>query len=338
MSIYQKEAALRSFNTFGINVHCSEFLVLTDQKDIPSFFEPGHFNPSKVLILGGGSNILFTGDYNGLVIHPAFKGVEVLQTEGDSVYVRVGAGENWDQFVEHAVRRGWGGLENLSYIPGTVGGAPVQNIGAYGVEVKDLIESVEGYHLEDREFQTWSCEQCVFAYRNSIFKQQLADRFLITAVTFKLSTRHHHLVTEYGDFLSELEHFERIHIRGMRETVIHIRKQKLPDPSLLGNAGSFFKNPVISIATWSSLLDTYPHMPFHEASEGGYKIPAAWLIDQCNWKGYRYGDAGVHAQQPLVLVNYGAASGRDILDLAKAIQKSVYQAFGIELEQEVRIV
>jgi UDP-N-acetylmuramate dehydrogenase len=338
MAVLKEQVSLQKYNTFGINVTCRYFLAFTDPRDVQLYFDFQPVPTSSFLILGEGSNVLFTQNVPGTVLHPAIKGIKILEEHRDEVVVHAGAGENWDGFVEHAVRRGWSGIENLSYIPGTVGAAPVQNIGAYGAEAKDVIVSVEGYNLQHRKMQVFSHAECAFEYRTSVFKSSLAGVFLITGVTFRLNKGKYAINAGYGSLAKELEQFAQKDIAAVRQAVISIRKQKLPDPRNLGNAGSFFKNPVISKERYESLKTGYPDLPCYELPDGARKVPAAWLIDQCGWKGIRKGDAGVHKHQPLVLVNYGNATGNDLLQLANEIQHSVFQTFTIRLEMEVNVL
>lgn len=329
--------SLKPFNTFGIDVKAKFFAeVFTDDELLQLIISLDH-DKKPLLLLGGGSNILFTGDVDGTVIKISTKGIRVVSESSDEIIVNVQAGENWDEFVGHCVSKGWGGLENLSLIPGNTGTGPVQNIGAYGVEIKDTIEEVQTYDRTTRSKVIFPASKCEFAYRDSIFKR-FPDRYLILNVTFKLS-KLPRLNMDYKDVREEV----RImgpgspDISAVREAVCRIRRRKLPDPEKIGNAGSFFKNPVMGKEQFSSLKEKFQGIGSF-TQDNGIKIAAAWLIDQCGWKGYRSGDAGVHPQQPLVLVNWGSATGHEILELAEQIQSDVEKKFGIILEKEVRVL
>lgn len=292
---------------------------------------------TPLLILGGGSNLLFTSDFDGLVLKPDLKGVRILEKEKNFVLIEASAGESWDSIVKRTVEQGWGGIENLSFIPGTVGASPVQNIGAYGVEVKDTLHSVTYIGLDDMKQHTLLPHECRFGYRQSIFKQELKGKALVTSVTFRLQMEPS-LVTRYGNVGEELKKYPERSVRTVREAIIAIRSRKLPDPAVVGNAGSFFKNPVIPLNEFVLFHEKNPSAPFYEVEGKRFKIPAAWLIEACGWKGYREGDAGVHSTQPLVLVNYGKSKGNEILRLANRICESVKERFNILLEKEVNII
>ncbi len=337
MPLKRKSFSLQKYNSFGINVKSKYFLVFTEEKEIPDFFK---YMPddSPFFILGEGTNVLFTRDFDGTIVRPEIKGVEIINEEDQYVYIKVGAGEDWDDFVEYVVSNDWGGLENLSFIPGTVGACPVQNIGAYGVEVKDVIYNVNGFDLHDNKWKSFSNENCRFSYRNSIFKSEFKNQFIITSVVFRLTRNKHRLITNYGTLPDELENYKTIRIASIREAVISIRQRKLPDPKKLGNAGSFFKNPLVPAEKAYEIQQTYQDMPMFDESNNQKKIPAAWLIERCGWKGYRNGDAGVHENHPLILVNYGKATGDDLTGLACEIKKSIAERFGINLQYEVNIL
>ena len=292
-----------------------------------------------ILVLGGGSNILFTGDVPCLVLHNKIRGIVKLREDSDHVWLQVGAGEVWHELVLYAVAAGYAGIENLSLIPGTVGAAPIQNIGAYGVEAKDVIEEVRFLNLESGAFETLRNEACGFAYRDSIFKKERKGKAIITAVTFRLN-KVPVFHTTYGTIQQELDTMgvTELSIRAVSDAVIRIRSSKLPDPREIGNAGSFFKNPEVPTALYHELKAQYPAIPGYTVSEHITKIPAGWLIEQCGWKGFRRGNYGVHQLQALVLVNYGGANGRDIADLSSEIMTSVSRSFGISLEREVQII
>ena len=290
------------------------------------------------LHIGGGSNLLFTGDYSGVILHSAIKGFEVLSEDADEVIVRAGAGEVWDDFVAYTVEQGWYGAENLSLIPGEVGASAVQNIGAYGMEAKDLIVQVETVEVATGEERVFPNFECGYAYRESVFKHSLKGQYIVTKVTYRLSkTPSFHL--DYGNVRTELEkRGSELTLANVRQTIIDIREAKLPDPKVQGNAGSFFMNPIVSRAQFESLQAVYPQMPHYEVDADRVKIPAAWMIDQCGWKGKRMGHAGVHDKQALVLVNAGGATGQEIIALSQEIQKSVFEQFGVSISPEVNFI
>ena len=326
---------LQKHNTFGVPARARYFLALTTEEDLHLL--PGLLKNQELLILGGGSNILFRKDFEGMVIHPVMKGIRVLDEDRDSVLVRAMAGENWDRFVAWTVEQGWGGLENLSYIPGNTGASPIQNIGAYGVEVKDHIEWVDAMGLADGEYKRFDQAACRFGYRDSIFKNEWKGLVLVVSVVFRLMKRPV-FRTDYAQLEDELQRSGRTGLADIRAAVINIRKRKLPDPAVTGNAGSFFKNPVIPLSDYETLRREFPEIPGYPADENRIKTAAAWRIDQCEWKGYREGDAGVHPLQPLVLVNHGKATGQDIFNLSEKILESVRKKFGIVLEREVTVI
>lgn len=297
-------------------------------------------NYPKKLILGGGSNMLLTQDFNGLVIHINMKGIDIVSENDHSVTVKAQAGENWHEFVLWCIENDFGGVENLSLIPGNVGTAPIQNIGAYGVEVKDVIESCEAVSIDSKTIKTFSNTECNFGYRNSIFKQEAKGKFIITNVTFKLSKHKHKLNASYGSIASELKKngIEQPTIKDISNAVISIRKSKLPNPKDIGNSGSFFKNPIISKQEFEELLKNFNDMPSYPISNNKVKVPAGWLIEKAGFKGKRFGNYGVHQKQALVLVNYGGASGTEILNLSQLIQKTIKRLFNISIEAEVNIL
>ena len=329
---------LTGLNSFGIAVNAALFISLQHENELLDIFKEYAENNRPILVMGGGSNILFTKDFNGLVIHNEIDGIACLEETADYVLVKAGAGVNWHHFVMHCVDKGWGGLENLSLIPGTVGAAPVQNIGAYGVELADTLFSLRAWDIAEKCFVDYTAEQCGFGYRQSIFKQQLSGRMVIVSVTFRLS-KTPGLQLGYGairDWLNQ-QNIAFPTIKDVSTAVMAIRKSKLPDPAVLGNAGSFFKNPWVSNDFFQQLKEGYPEIvAFQEP--GGFKLAAGWLIEQCGWKGFRDGDVGCHAHQALVLVNYGGASGKNIVDLAMRIQESVHTKFGVMLIPEVNII
>ncbi|MBL7138676.1 MAG: UDP-N-acetylmuramate dehydrogenase [Bacteroidales bacterium] len=330
--------SLKACNTLGIEAKARYFAeISTEEEAIPllTSLQPEH---QPVLILGDGSNILFTENFPGTVIRINTKGITITEEQDDSLSIRIAAGEVWDEVVNYCVERGWGGIENLSLIPGRTGAAPIQNIGAYGAELKEVLQELEAVHLESGEKRTFSREECRFGYRESIFQTTLRRQYLILNVTLCLS-RNPVLNLAYGSIAQELERsgIPSPTIKDVREMVCRIRRNKLPDPVVVGNAGSFFRNPVIRSDQFERLKLQYPDI-VRFADSNGVKLAAAWLIDQCNWKGKRTGDAGVHPDQPLVLVNYGNATGLEILNLASMIRQSVFSRFGILLEPEVNIL
>lgn len=331
------DISLASYNTFGIHANAKTLLVLSDVSELKEIIKSGH-TKNNYYILGGGSNILFTKDFNGTIIHPAFSGIEILEENADTVLVKVKAGEVWDTFVEFCVMHNYGGVENLSLIPGHCGAAPVQNIGAFGIEIKDTLTEVEILNLETNEVRTLSNSDCSFGYRTSVFKNTMKHSWLIVSSTYKLTTKKHVLSTHYGNISDELQNFPEINLKSIRQSVINIRAKKLPDPKILGNAGSFFKNPVIKIGKAEEIKKSYPDIPLYPVSDSETKIAAGWMIDKCGWKGKNISQAGVHEKQALVLVNLGNAKSNDIVFLSEEIKKSVFEKFGVELETEVNFL
>ncbi len=329
--------SLKKYNTFGIDVSSRYFIELVNIEQIREFLQSENGSIQPRLIIGEGSNILFTRDFDGIVIRPVIKGIEKSEETDKHVYLKVGAGENWDELVSYCVENNYGGIENLSLIPGSVGASPVQNIGAYGVEVKDVIEYVETIDLLTTDTIVFFADECRFDYRSSIFKTKLKNKHIITHVMFRLD-KEPHFVTHYGTIAKELDQYAETSIRNIREIIIKIRKSKLPDPKELGNAGSFFKNPVVSRETFENILKFYPKVPFWEFKENLVKLSAAWLIEQCQWKSKKIGDAGTYRKQPLVIVNHGNATGNDVVTLSEKIQKAVKNHFAIQLEPEVNIL
>jgi UDP-N-acetylmuramate dehydrogenase len=329
---------LKTYNTFGISASCKFFTEVKNNEEVQEIITSSYFKNNSNLILGGGSNILFTKDFDGLVIKNSLKGIEVVLEEKDYVLVKVSAGEVWHSFVLWCIENSYAGIENLSLIPGLVGASPMQNIGAYGAEIKDVCESVEAVELSTGQSFVFSNSDCEFGYRESVFKRKLKDRFLITAVTFKLNKTPRFNIN-YGDIkntLSEMNVYE-LSLKAVSDAVIRIRSAKLPDPKKIGNAGSFFKNPVVKKELVDDLLLRYPLMPNYP-QENGVKVPAGWLIEQCGWKGKVVGNTGSHKSQALVLVNYGNATGNEIYNLALEIKQSVKEKFGIDIEPEVNLV
>lgn len=334
----RKDYSLLSHNTFGMDIKASLFIEYTSVEELKEILRRYPLEEGCWLHIGGGSNLLFKGDYPGIILHSAIKGYEILKENEQEVIVRVGAGEVWDDFVAYSVEKGWYGAENLSLIPGEVGASAVQNIGAYGMEAKDLIVNVETVEVATGEERIFTNAECAYAYRESAFKLSLKGKYIITKVSYRLKkTPCYHL--DYGNVRAELEKSGiALTLSNVREVIIKIREGKLPDPKVQGNAGSFFMNPIISRVQFEALLAEYPQMPHYEMDAERVKIPAAWMIDQCGWKGKRLGNAGVHDKQALVLVNAGGATGEEVIRLSEAIQKSVFDKFGIRISPEVNFI
>lgn len=331
-----KNFTLKPYNTFGIDALASDFAVFDSPEELTDLLELA--GREKVLILGGGSNILLTKNFDGYVLKNEISGIDTIKEDEHHVYVKAGAGENWHKFVMYCIERNLAGVENLSLIPGNVGASPMQNIGAYGVEIKDVFHDLEAYHIKTRKIVTFSNTDCRFGYRESVFKNHYKGEYVILSVTFRLNKipSYH---TSYGAVTEELERMNRgVSIQTISQAVINIRSSKLPDPVQIGNAGSFFKNPTLPAAAFDQFIKAHPGVPAYPQEDGTVKIAAGWLIEQCAWKGYRKGDAGCHARQALVLVNYGNASGKEIYDLSEEIKISVSKKFGVDLEREVNII
>jgi UDP-N-acetylmuramate dehydrogenase len=336
--IYEN-VSLKKYNTFGLNYSTDYLINITTEDQASSIFNGTDPCNRPIKILGGGSNILFTGDFKGTILYPEFEGIKIeenMSSVGQAI-VSAGAGVDWDTFVEWTVNNGLGGLENLSLIPGKVGATPIQNIGAYGVEVKDLITKVRMISTDNGTLRIFNNSDCEFGYRNSIFKNDLKGKYLVTRVYFKLTTGTK-LNLNYGSLKDEVDKLGEANLKNVRQAVINIRRSKLPDPEIIGNAGSFFKNPVIKSTVAAQLKELFPAIPVYPDADGYVKLASGWLIDKCGWKGIRRGEAGVHDKQALVLVNYGNATGKDIFDLSEEIRKSVAEKFGIDLEREVEVV
>ncbi len=332
-----RNISLKPYNTFGLDYKTDCLVILETEEEAIAFFRERGSYAEPLLILGEGSNILFTSDFKGTVLYPRIEEIKHEKHDDSNVLVSVGAGVKWDNFVEWCVNNDLGGVENLSLIPGLTGAAPIQNIGAYGVEVKDTIERVIAVKLEDGSLTKFTNEQCRFKYRDSIFKREYKGKYLIIRIYFKLSTNPV-LNTSYNLLKEEVEKLRGETLKNVRQAVINIRKRKLPDPEILGNAGSFFKNPVASISAANALREKYPSLHAYPDQSGGMKLAAGWLIEQCGWKGKRTGDAGVHNKQALVLVNYGNATGKELFNLSEQIKSSVFKKFGITLEREVEVI
>ncbi|MEP2023844.1 MAG: UDP-N-acetylmuramate dehydrogenase [Reichenbachiella sp.] len=334
-----KQTSLKKFNTFGIDSVASQLVEVSNNQEIKEAIRLGRELNLTPFILGGGSNVLLTLPSYPFVILNKLKGIKKIAEDDDFVWIKVGAGEVWHDMVLHCIDRGWGGVENLSLIPGTVGAAPMQNIGAYGVEIKDIFESLEAIDLESLEEKDFSNSDCKFGYRESVFKNELKGKYFITSVQLKLAKKHV-VNTNYGA-ISEVLNSEGIGIptiKQVSDAVIKIRQSKLPDPKDIGNAGSFFKNPVIDVDHFVELKKSYPDLPSYAQPDGRVKVPAGWLIEQCGWKGCKEGEIGVHKNQALVLVNYGQATGDEIANLSSRVKASVMEKFKIEISAEVNII
>lgn len=334
MTSWQERVSLKPYNTFGIDVKARYFTQAHDDAQVRRALAEAIERQVRVLVIGGGSNLLLTGDIDALVLHMASRGRRVLQDDGDRVVVEAEAGEPWHPFVQWSLTQGFCGLENLSLIPGTVGAAPMQNVGAYGVEIKDVFAGLTALDRETGELRDFALEECAFAYRDSLFKRN-PGRWLILRVRFALSrTLHAHL--DYGPVRQRLleQGVQAPTAMAISEAICSIRREKLPDPAELGNAGSFFKNPVVTAALAEQIRERFPSVVAYPQADGQVKLAAGWLIEQAGWKGYRDGDAGVHRLQSLVLVNYGQASGAQLHDLARRIQADIFERFGVELEME----
>ncbi|MDO9340176.1 MAG: UDP-N-acetylmuramate dehydrogenase [Bacteroidales bacterium] len=332
-----RDISLSKYNTFDFDYRANCLILPKTEDEAISLFRGEISWEKPLLIMGSGSNILFTSDFKGTILCPEIGGIKIEEQDQENVLISAGAGVNWDNLVEWTVNKGFGGLENLSLIPGLVGATPVQNIGAYGVEVKDTIEKVRAVSIEDGSITEFNNNDCRFEYRNSIFKGEVKGKYLVTRVYYKL-TVNPLLNLNYGSLKEEVNKLGSLTLKNVRRAVINIRRRKLPDPEVIGNAGSFFKNPVVSSSAAEIIKKSYPQMTAYEDQSWGIKLAAGWLIDQCGWKGKRIGDAGVHDKQALVLVNHGKATGKEIYDLSEAIKKSVREKFGVELEREVEVV
>jgi UDP-N-acetylmuramate dehydrogenase len=334
----KKNYPLKAYNTFGISAFAKEYISVTTVEGLAQALRENA--GKKLFILGGGSNMLLTQDVDALVIHINLMGIEVVWQDEAKAHVKAMAGENWHSFVQHCIGEGYGGIENLSLIPGKVGTAPIQNIGAYGTEIKDTMVSCEAMEIATQTVRTFTNAECQFGYRESVFKNELKGQYIITSVTFGLTKTNHKINTSYGDIAAELTKnaITVPTIKDVGQAITTIRQSKLPNPDELGNSGSFFKNPIITIEQFEKLYLLHPQMPHYTLDDTHVKVPAGWLIEQCGFKGKRFGDAGVHAKQALVLVNYGNATGREVLELSKNIQDTVFKTFSIAIEAEVNVV
>ena len=329
-----KNYSLKNYNSFRVNHKANFFLKIENDKSLIDFLSDKKFKNEKKLIIGGGSNILFTKDYEGVILYSCIKGIHILEENNNHIKVKVGSGENWDDLVKFCVTKNWYGIENLSLIPGSVGAAPIQNIGAYGVEIKDYIYDVNGIDLKNNLKKTYTNKSCDFEYRDSIFKRELKNNFFVTEVTFILN-KNKKFTLDY----SELKNIngQNLTIQNVRDKIIEIRNSKLPDPKLLANAGSFFKNPVINIKIAKNIKEKYNDFKYYQINESMVKISAAWLIEKSGWKGHKEKNIGVYNKHALVLVNYSSENGKDIKILSKKIKESVLEKFNVTLEKEVNI-
>ncbi len=335
----RENISLQSFQTFGVDVSARFFITIEDVSQLKQVLSDREFQQTPKLILGGGSNILFKDNYEGLVIYNNLKGINIIKENAKHIWVKVSSGENWHQFVEYCLDHDYGGVENLSLIPGRVGAAPIQNIGAYGVELKDVFESLKAVSVANGESVTFNRSDCEFGYRQSIFKGRLKGDYCITAITLRLDKEHTYQVS-YGSLQSKLQEMgvEDLSIQAISRAVCNIRRRKLPDPQQLGNAGSFFTNPYIKASTFKNLKKQFPSLQGYPSDNDLVKIPAGWLIEQCGYKGIKRGNVGTYKNQALIIVNYGGATSQEILALAEEIQETVYQKFRIWLEPEVNII
>ncbi len=329
---------LKPYNTFNIEAKAKYFFEFTEVEDLKILMQSKPaLSEEKLLVIGEGSNILFMDDFDGLVINPNIPGIYTVDEDSQDIWLEAGAGESWDEFVDYCVRAGFGGVENLSSIPGKVGAAPVQNIGAYGMEAADVIHKVKGFDMARREMLEFTNKECGFGYRDSIFKRDMGGSFVITSVVFKLD-KFPVFKLGYSDLEAKVNELGGVSVRNVKKAVDEIRSSKLPDVKKLGSAGSFFKNPVVDASVAQEIVGEYGKAPVYPAGEGKVKIAAGWLVENAGWKGFRNGDAGVHDRQALVLVNYGKATGKQIYDLSEKIKQSVLDKFGVSLEREVNCV
>ena len=333
----QTDFSLKAFNTFHVEAAAARYVRFDSENEIVEFLSRNPLEGRRHLILGGGSNLLFVGNFDGFVLHPLLNGIDVVKSDRRHLWIRAMAGENWDDLVAFAVANGWGGIENLSLIPGCVGASAVQNIGAYGVEIKDVIDRVEAISMESLEKVTFSPTDCGFGYRASHFKGPWSGQFIITAVVFKLRRQPDYML-HYPGVKAAVGTMGAVSLKNVRRAIISIRQSKLPDPAEIGNAGSFFKNPVINGPELKQLLSRFPDLPYYSQGDDQFKLAAGWLIEACGWKGKRAGAAAVHHQQALVLVNLDGATGREILELSNQVWGAIQETFGIELDCEVRVV
>lgn len=334
---FHKDYSLKDYNTFGLNVQTRYFYEFDSEEVLKQILLENNIRTNKLLVVGQGSNLLFLSDFDGVVLHSAMKDITVLEQKGDDVLLEAGAGVIWDDLVAYCVKNNWWGVENLSLIPGETGAAAIQNIGAYGAEIKDVVQKVKAIEIASSASRVFDVSECEYGYRQSVFKNELKGQFIVTSVVIKLSARPL-LNLNYQHLEQEVLKKGVLNLQNIRNTIIEIRESKLPDPKVLGNAGSFFMNPVVSRGKFESLEQGYPQMPHYKVSATEEKIPAGWLIEQCGWKGKSIGKVGVHDKQALVLVNLGGAKGKEIEQLALQIQESVNRKFGIQLIPEVNFI
>jgi UDP-N-acetylmuramate dehydrogenase len=338
MYFLKNNFSLKSNNTFGISANAKHYLTVESPEDLIRFFnENSPSKNEKRLLLGAGSNLLFVNNFDGLVIHPEIQGIRLVTENKDIAEVEVGSGVVWDHFVAWCVEKGWNGVENLSLIPGNVGAVPVQNIGAYGVEAETVIFEVKGIDMDKLEYKLFNHDECKFGYRTSVFKEQLKERFMVTSVVFHLRKRPGFQL-HYGALETEVFKFGEVNLQNIRKAVIAIRESKLPDPSKVGNAGSFFKNPVVPESVALDLKRQYPDIPLYPVEPGLFKIAAGWLIEKAGWKGRSVGKSAVHDKQALVIINKGGATGKEIFELSEMVTKDVLEKFNLQLEREVQVV
>lgn len=333
---FQSNFQLKEYNTFGISATAKEFVAVSNPTELATVLKSNQ----NIFVLGGGSNMLLTQNIDKLVVHINLKGIEVTKEDENNVWVKAQAGENWHEFVLYCIEHNYGGIENLSLIPGNVGTTPIQNIGAYGVEIKDTFDNCTAMEIASQELKSFDKTSCNFGYRESVFKNELKNQYIITDVTFKLTKKNHNINTSYGAIDVELakNNISNPTLKQVSDAVIAIRQSKLPNPKELGNSGSFFKNPIITKTDYEKIKQHYPEMPHYVVSETEVKVPAGWLIEQAGFKGKRFGDAGIHKNQALVLVNYGNATGQEILAVAKDIQNTILEKYSIQIEAEVNVI
>ena len=336
MNTISSNFSLKNYNTFNIDVKSDKFISINTEDQLIDFLFKNK-DEDNIFILGGGSNVLFSKDYKGTIVHISIKGKKIIEESNDNIIIEVNSGENWHEFVKWSIEKNYGGIENLSLIPGNVGAAPIQNIGAYGVELKDVFDSCRVLSIDSNEIKHFNKDQCEFDYRSSVFKSEQKNKHVILSIRLKLTKEPHSYNLSY-DSLKEKFSDKKISLSNISEEIIKIRESKLPDPKKIGNCGSFFKNPFIDSMKLDKLLEKYPELPYHKSHNGLYKIPAAWLIEKMGFKDKNLGDAGVYINQPLVVVNNGNASGSDILNFTNSIKKSVQEEFNINLEEEVNII
>jgi UDP-N-acetylmuramate dehydrogenase len=333
----QQNISLKPYNTMGIDARAKYFSAFSSPDELNELMPV--VGEQQKMVLGGGSNLLFTGDFEGWILKNEIRGLQQVKEDENHIYLKSGAGENWHALTQYCIGRNWAGVENLSLIPGNVGAGPMQNIGAYGVEIKDVFEELEAYSLHDKKPYVFTLFDCEFGYRESVFKGKYRDQFIILNVTFRLNKKPK-FKTSYGAIEQELQRMgvQELSISAISQAVINIRSSKLPDPHKIGNTGSFFKNPSVHRSEFENLKKQFPDIVAYDNPDGTVKLAAGWLIESCGWKGYRKGDAGVHTNQALVLVNYGNASGKEIYDLSEEILQSIKAKFGVTLEREVNII